>query len=199
MVKSILKKDFLTMLFSTFALLTSNTYMRKIFLCLAAIACSAAAHAQFGIKGGFNFANFRGDNADGFNVLTSYHIGGLYEARIADFLSFQPELLYSEQGGKKDEQKYKLGYFNVPLLLKVYPTDGFNVHVGPQLGMLINESRNFKPYDSQTFDFSLAAGIEFFVTDGIFLQARYVSGTKKVADRADIKNTVVQASVGIQF
>lgn len=173
--------------------------MKKILITMAAVVCSVAAHAQFGIKGGFNFANFRGDNADGFNVLTSYHIGAVYENSFGKYLAFQPELLYSVQGAKADGDKIKLGYFNVPLMIKVYPTEGFNIQAGPQFGMLINESDNFKSSDSQTFDFALAAGIEFYVTDNIYLQARYVSGTKNVSGNSEIKNSVVQASVGVMF
>lgn len=166
---------------------------------MAAVAFSMTAHAQFGAKVGFNFTNFRGDSSDHFNVLTSYHVGALYENHFGKHISLQPELLYSVQGAKIDDEKIKLGYFNVPLMVKIYPTSGFNIQAGPQFGMLINESDNFKPYNSETFDFSLAAGIEFFATDTIFLQARYVSGTKNVSGNTDIKNAVVQASVGIMF
>lgn len=175
--------------------------MKKLLLTAAALTCGFMMHAQFGIKGGFNFANFRGDGADGFNVLTSYHIGATYESRIArsKHFSIQPEFIYSRQGAKFDDKKIELGYFNVPVLLKIYPTNGFNIHLGPQFGMLINESKNFKAYDSQTFDFGLAAGVEIFATDNIFLQARYISGTKNVSDHVEIKNSLVQASVGIRF
>jgi len=191
----------LTVLFFIFALLIEHIYMKKFLLTAAALTCGLAMHAQFGIKGGFNFANFRGDDAKGFNVLTSYHIGASYESHIgrSKHFSIQPELIYSRQGAKVDDNKIELGYFNVPVLLKIYPTSGFNIHLGPQFGMLINESRNFKAYDSQTFDFGLAAGLEIFATDNIFLQARYISGTKNVSGYADIKNSLVQASVGIQF
>lgn len=175
--------------------------MKKNLLSAALLAGCFTASAQFGIKGGFNFSNFRGNGDKGFNVLTSYHIGASYESYIArsKYFAIQPELIYSRQGAKTDTQKFELGYFNVPVMLKIYPTDGFNIHFGPQFGMLINESRNFKAYDSQTFDFSLAAGLEIFATDNIFLQARYVSGTKNVSGVTEIKNTVVQASVGVQF
>ncbi|MFP9100603.1 porin family protein [Flavobacterium sp. RHBU_24] len=172
--------------------------MKKI-VTIAALAFVCGMQAQFGVKAGFNFANFRGDAADDFNVLTTWHAGVVYENEITSHFSFQPELLYSVSGAKKDDTEYKLGYFSVPLMLKVYPTGGFNIQAGPQLGMLINESDNFDGLDSETFDFGLAAGLEFFLTNNLFIQARYYSGTKKVSADADLKNTVVSASLGLMF
>ena len=199
MVKSILKLTYLTRLFFIFASLTNSNYMKKILLTVAALVCIASMQAQFGVKAGFNFANFRGDAADDFNVLTAWHAGVVYEAEITSHFSFQPELLYSVAGAKNDDTEYKLGYFSVPLMLKLYPTSGFNIQAGPQLGMLVNESDNFDGFDSETFDFGLTAGLEFFITNNLFIQARYYSGSKKVSSHADIKNTNVSASLGLMF
>lgn len=173
--------------------------MKKILLTVAALAFAASMHAQFGVKAGLNFSNFRGDAADDFNVLTAWHAGVVYEAEIAKNFSFQPELLYSVAGAKNDDRKYQLNYFSVPLMLKLYPTEGFNIQAGPQLGMLVSESDNFDALDSETFDFGIAAGLEFFVSNNVFIQARYYSGTQKVSAHADIKNTTVSASLGIMF
>lgn len=173
--------------------------MNKLLLTVAALACSFAMQAQFGIKGGVNFSNFRGDAADNFNVSTNWHLGVVYENEITSYLSFQPELLYSVMGAKNDDHTYKLGYFSVPLMLKIYPTESFNIQLGPQLGMLVNESDNFKAYDSQTFDFGLAAGLEFFLSNNLFIQARYYSGSKRVAEHIELKNTNVSASLGLMF
>ena len=173
--------------------------MNKFLLTIAALASTFAMQAQFGIKGGLNFSNFRGDASDEFNVSTNWHLGVLYEAEITSRFSFQPELLYSVMGAENDDRDYKLGYFSVPLMLKLYPTDGFNIQVGPQLGMLVNESDNFDGFDSETFDFGLAAGLEFFLTNNLFIQARYYSGSKRVSENVDLKNTAVTASIGLMF
>jgi len=173
--------------------------MKKVFLILAFTLGCTAMQAQWGIKGGFNFANLRGDYTDDLNVLTAWHLGLVYEAQIASGFSIQPELLYSVQGAKLRDNEFKLNYFSVPLMLKLYPTDDFNIQVGPQLGMLVSESDNFTPFKSETFDFGIAAGLEFFVTDGFFIQARYYAGGKDVSSNTDLKNTVVSASLGYMF
>jgi len=174
--------------------------MKKFLLAACFTLCSfTAINAQFGIKGGFNFANLSGDSSNDFNVLTSYHIGGLYEARILEHLSLQPELLYSVQGAKVRDNEIKLNYFTVPVMLKVYVTGNLNIQAGPQFGMLLSESDNFAPYKSETFDFGFAGGLEFFITEGLFAQARYYTGTKEVAENARLKNNVVSLSLGYIF
>ena len=173
--------------------------MKKILLTMLLALAGFTMQAQFGIKGGFNFSNLKGDGADNFNVLTNWHIGGLYEIRANNIISFQPELIYSVQGAKLRNDEYKLNYFNVPLMLKVYVTDGFNLQAGPQFGMLLSESDNFSRFKSETFDFGITGGLEFFLTDGLFIQARYYHGTKDVTERSDLKNTVVSASLGFIF
>jgi hypothetical protein len=173
----------------------------KNFLIAAAIAlCGVAdANAQFGIKGGLNFANLKGDADENFNVLTNFHIGGLYEARIFDHVYVQPELLYSVQGAKVSDEEVKLNYFTVPVLLKIYLNGNFNIQVGPQVSMLLSESDNFRPYQSETFDFGFTGGLEFFITDGFFIQARYYAGSNEISGNTDLKNRVVSASLGFVF
>lgn len=174
--------------------------MKKFLFAAAFILCGfASVHAQFGIKGGLNFANLKGNSTEDFNVLTSFHVGALYEAYIFDHVYVQPEFLYSVQGAKVNDEEIKLNYFTVPVLLKVYLTGDLNLQVGPQMAMLINESDNFEPYKSETFDFGFTVGIEFFVSSGIFIQARYYGGTTEVSGVSNLKNNVVSASLGFVF
>ena len=175
--------------------------MKRFLLATAFAFCGICnVNAQsFGIKAGFNFANLTGDSATDFNVLTSFHIGALYEGRIFDHVMFQPELLYSVQGAKVQDEEVKLNYFTVPLLLKIYLNGDLNIQAGPQFGMLIGESKNFAPYKSETFDFGFTGGIEFFLTEGLFTQARYYGGTKNVAENSKLKNNVVSLSLGYIF
>jgi len=180
-----------------------NKHMKKLLLAAAlALGCYGANAQSWGIKGGVNFANLTGDGDGNLNVLTSFHAGLLYEIHVVDIFSIQPELLYSVQGAKikgGSDNEIKLNYFSVPVVAKLYLTDGFNIQAGPQFGMLLSESDNFKSYNSNTFDFGVAAGLEFFITDGLFAQARYYAGTQEVAQNADLKNTTVQVSLGFIF
>lgn len=160
----------------------------------------STSNAQaFGIKGGLNFANFNGDDAGEFNVLTSFHAGLVAEMRIIDAIAIQPELLYSVQGSDTKDENYKLNYITLPVVLKVYFTDSFNLQAGPQLGLLISESDNFTAFESNTFDMGLAGGAEFFFADSFSVQARYIAGIVEVSNKVDIKNSVVQLSVCYMF
>jgi len=176
--------------------------MKKILLTALLILGGFSAQAQWGIKGGLNFANLKGDSDGNLNVLTQFHIGAVYEISVIDPFSIQPELLYSVQGAKVKGtygDDIKLNYFSVPVMAKIYLTDGFNIHGGPQFGMLLSESDSFSPYNSKTFDFGFAGGLEFFVTDGLFIQGRYYGGTNKISGNTDLKNTTVQLSLGYMF
>lgn len=173
--------------------------MNKIVAATLFVFLSCTVQAQFGIKAGLNFANLKGNADADFNTLTNFHIGGVYEVSIFDHLSLQPELVYSVQGAKVDDEELKLNYFNVPVLLKFYLNDGFNIHAGPQMGMLLSESDYFERFDTNTFDFGFTGGLEFFISDGLFAQARYYAGTNQVIDNPDLKNTMIQVSLGYVF
>ncbi|KAF2518519.1 porin family protein [Flavobacterium salilacus subsp. salilacus] len=175
--------------------------MKKLLLAaFVFIGSYTAVNAQaFGLKAGLNFANFSGNDADDFNVLTSFHAGLVAEMHLMDALSVQPEFLYSVQGAKTKEENYKLNYLNLPVMLKLYFTDSFNIHAGPQVGLLISESDNFDTFESNTYDLGFAGGVEFFFADNFSAQARYNVGTSKVSDNAELKNSVLQLSLCYMF
>lgn len=157
------------------------------------------AYSQTGIKAGVNFAGLRGNDSDGFKNITNFHIGFVSETSIFDNLSLQAELLYSGQGAEADNTEYKLNYINVPLLAKFYLNDNFNIQIGPQAGVVILHTDDFKPADPEGFDFGFAGGVEFMTTEGLFVQGRYNWGTLSVIKDYDIKNSVIQLSVGYMF
>lgn len=175
--------------------------MKRLFLLASLIlGCIGAAQAQsYGIKAGVNFASFRGDNADDFNVLTGFHVGAVAELQIFDHLSVQPEFLYSTQGAKTKTTDYEMSYLTLPVVAKIYFTDSFNIQAGPQFGLLINESDSVEGLESNTYDFGVVGGMEFFISDGFFVNARYNAGLSRLSDNLDLKNSVVQISVGYIF
>lgn len=176
--------------------------MNKIFLLLILVFISGAAQAQsFGIKAGLNFSNLTGNDANNFKGLSSFHVGVLKEFIILKKLSFQPELLFSTQGVRVEEMDddYKLNYFTLPLLVKLYINDSFSLHAGPQLGLLVGQTKNVLPIDGKTFEYGIAGGLEYTITGGLFIQGRYIRGTSKINDDTDLKNSVVQLSLGYFF
>ncbi len=66
--------------------------------------------------------------------------------RPSKHIAIQPELVYSQQGSDNKipvgggitlENKTKLSYLNLPILVKIYLGDVFNIQLGPQFGLLL--------------------------------------------------------------
>ncbi|MBP6127860.1 porin family protein [Flavobacterium sp.] len=126
-----------------------------------------------------------------------------------------------------EESKTKLNYLNIPVLAKYYIADKFAVLAGPQFGILMSAKEDYDVsetysgitdsysesvdvknfYKSLSLSFNLGASYSF--TDNLFVDARYNLGlssiTKNYTDEfgdsysSDIKNNVIQLSVGYKF
>jgi hypothetical protein len=164
--------------------------------------------AQFGVKGGINYANFTGTSFKT-DAITSFHLGLVAEIKLLDKVALQPELIYSTQGysipGKTvagiviEDFQNELGYLSIPVLAKIYINDTFSIEAGPQASFLLSEKNKFDLENTKTFDFSLAAGLGVKITKRIFIQGRYLLGLSEVSKNADAKNSVVQVSAGLMF
>lgn len=180
--------------------------MKKTFLIAAtlfAISFSAQAQlAKLGIKGGLNYANINGPEIQT-DAITSYHVGLVAELKLTDKFSVQPELLYSTQGATYKnvvtEFKNELGYLAVPVLAKIYLNNTISLEAGPQASFLLSERNDFNVKDSNTFDFSVNAGLGVKLTENFFLQGRYNLGLTDVSKDAKSRNSVVQVSAGFFF
>ncbi|WP_294822422.1 porin family protein [uncultured Flavobacterium sp.] len=172
---------------------------RLIVLAAALLMCPLVQAQTYGIKGGVNFANLRGDDADRFDGITNFHVGALMEFYIFDRVTLQPELLYSAQGAEIKDEKYKLNYVTLPVMLEFDIDGSLSVHAGPQFSLVASESSDVLPEDAENYDFGIAAGLEYGITDGLFIQGRYVWGQKQVFEDDDIMNSVIQLSLGFYF
>jgi hypothetical protein len=195
---------------------------------LLTLALAPKAHAQFGVKGGVNFAQLQGRSGEDASYKTFYHVGILYQAHIIGPLSIQPEVQYSVQGsdlkGAFTDYETKLHYFTVPVLAKVNLGPVF-VEAGPQFGYLVSANQNGKVQVSSTngsasygqvdqtatdnykrADFSLAAGAGLKFS-ALSIGARYVAGLNDINDVKNLsgvndprlKNRVFQLYAAIQF
>lgn len=125
--------------------------MKKIalFLLLFVAFQVSAQEFHFIPKIGLNFAtmsNFEGSMKPGLNI------GVAGEVMMTDHFAIEPGLFYSMQGVKTDvggyNMKVKNDYLNIPILLKGYVYEGFNLFAGPQLGFKV--SSKIKISDSGT-------------------------------------------------
>ena len=106
--------------------------------------------------------------------------GGIFtEFLLNNNFAIQPEFLYSMQGAKLKNPKgfssykvsFRINYFNLPLMVKYYFTDGFSFELGPQLGSLfiakskvesdgLYVTENYKS-TIKKFDFALNLGVSY--------------------------------------
>ncbi|WP_367182742.1 porin family protein [uncultured Christiangramia sp.] len=176
---------------------------------------------SFGVKGGVNFSTVTGDYFKDPSHRTAFNVGVLAEIPVANRLSIQPEVLYSAQGYDfasidednifdiDDNIEYQLDYIQVPVLAKVYVTDGLSVQAGPSFNFNVNEEIDYSPTENggdieledQVKDFEIggAAGLEYKLNSGFFIQGRYTYGFTEVFDGSDAHNSVWQAGIGYQF
>ena len=183
--------------------------MKKVFLLIVAVASFATIQAQtkFGIKAGANLANFSGD-VDGNKMKIGFNAGGFAKIGLTESLSLQPELVFSAQGAKfedeGEEAKYKLNYLNVPILVQYNFKGGFYAETGPQIGFLMSakaEDVDVKDaFKSTDFAWSIGAG---FLTQANFgFNARFNLGLANIledSDDAKVKNSVIQIGVFYAF
>jgi hypothetical protein len=167
---------------------------------------SQAQLLQFGIKGGVNFANYTGGDVSDvdFKTITSYHAGMVMELKVFENFAIQPELLYSTQGseleGLSDQVKNELGYLSIPVLAKFYLTSNeLSLELGPQASFLVSERNEVDANDTNSFEFGIAGGLSYKITKSIFLSGRYVAGLTEAKKDADVKNSLIQFSVGYMF
>ncbi|QCR25184.1 porin family protein [Pontibacter sp. SGAir0037] len=138
--------------------------MKKLLLFIFVVAAAYTAQAQstFGIRGGANLSNLSGDLRDEsqFNNKAGFHAGiTMNFGIISDFLSIQPEVLYSNKGFKLADEEYtdillgnvrrtgkvNYNYLDVPVLAKI-KAGPLYFEAGPQASYLINVNNK-----SQTF------------------------------------------------
>ncbi|WP_438966623.1 porin family protein [Flavobacterium sp.] len=165
--------------------------------------------AHIGIKGGVNFSNMYTEDVDDNNVLTSFNAGLYANLPVTNFISIQPEFLFSRKGSEltynnalaDGTAKFKLNYIEVPVLLKLNLTRNLNIHAGPYFAYLIdaqvtnetasgnfNFEDNFNNDDFNKFDAGIAvgAGLDF---DMIGIGARYNYGLSTVGKERTFAGT----------
>ena len=130
----------------------------------------------FGVKGGYNYNNLRGDAISGINRdgMSGFHAGVYGQYGFNSFSSVQVELLYSRQGFGADliptgtttrkTFSYKMDYVSLPVLYVGNFTDNLSFHIGPQASLLLNANNGNSLALSEngfhSLDYGGAAGLE---------------------------------------
>jgi Outer membrane protein beta-barrel domain len=115
---------------------------------------------------------------------TGINFGFVMTVPIVSKLSFQPEYLFSQTGGKvkNADTTYKFNYLSLPLFLKLQVHEKFALMAGPQFDILIHAKRNVNggssdiTHDTEERGIDGVAGIEFRVINSLVISARYIYG-----------------------
>ena len=182
--------------------------MKKLIVFFTTALIALTVNAQWGIKGGANFADLTGSGAQGSKMLVAFYGGFFYNARINEMFSLQPELVYSSQGAKVEasDEKLKLNYLNLTPLVRYNNKSGFFAGTGPQLGLLLSARAkagsttvDVKNLFKST-DFSWAFALGYEMETGFGFYGRYNLGISNIDDTNSgetLKNSVIQ--VGIRY
>ena len=188
------------------------------FILAFAATSSAQSGATFGAKVGVNFANLSFDGADAPDTSsrTGLVAGVFSTVPVSGRFSFQPVLLFSQQGSKVsddiDEGTFKLDYVNVPLLGNIALSNSgdtaFSLLVGPQIGFRTGAEADGDggtvslKDETEKMDFALVGGVAATIRNFV-VDARYAHGLRNIAKEVDgdetVKNRVFTISVGILF
>jgi hypothetical protein len=178
---------------------------------------AAGTYAQgfhLGIKGGTNIYKIDGRSFDE-QFKYGYSLGGFAEINFSKHFGIQPEVMWNQANARTADnigtvvdgattQNITLNYLSIPLLLNIRPTKVLSILVGPQYGILINESDNLFNNGKNAFkkgDFSMVGGVQLNLT-WFKVGARYFVGLNDIKDvTADDKwkNQGLQLYVGIRI
>lgn len=180
--------------------------MKRVSLLALAVCLFTISQAQIriGARAGLNLSNIVGTETEGWKSKAGIFIGGLVEVPVVDRFSVQPELYYSMEGAKWEDEdggKTSLNYIKIPVLAKYTFANGIYGETGPQIGFLVNatdkwdgEKEDIMEFLKKT-EFSWAIGAGYYVTPAIGVHIRYNAGFSKFYESE--KNSVFQ--IGVQY
>ncbi|WP_069131909.1 porin family protein [Rhodohalobacter halophilus] len=190
------------------------TIITFVLMTLLSFQANAQDAVKTGAKGGLNFATM----SDGYDSRTGFVVGGFAKFGIPDSpLSIQPEIMYSQQGGKVDNNEVRIDYLQIPVLFKFAMNQNTtvepNLFAGPYAGLrllaeqdggtggLFGGSTNIESQTEQVdYGLSFGGGVDIEVGNSIFtMDARYNFGLANAFTDRDGKHRVFAITFGISL
>jgi len=173
-----------------------------------------AQDIRFGVKGGLNLANYRGEDNGGLFKVGAY--AGLFASyQFTDIISVQTELVYSQQGSRDhvdgESVTISLDYLILPVLLQftLRNYEQFKFVLGPQVGYLLDSKVEYETktvHDQsafEDFDYGAIVGMEYEASDHFLVNARYYLGLSEFYNQPEVdssaKNSVISIGIAYQF
>ncbi len=204
--------------------------MKKVLLLSFLMFSFSQLQAQYiGIRAGYNNSTLSGEVSSGASVnnRSGIYAGITLEFPFSKFFSFQAEGIYSRIGARINSPSagmanLKLDYLSVPALAKINIYKGLSLHAGPQFNFLLNnadfsfeKNGNFTVVSQRamdTFDMSLAMGLNYKTNIGWCFEIRFVQGLTNILEPSEttltnigfspdynFKNTVLCIGIGYVF
>jgi hypothetical protein len=136
-----------------------------------------------GFRGGANISKLTNANLDS---KVNAFFGMFYQVKVSDFYALQPEIGYSNQGGKtKNSDNVYVEYLTLGFTNKLFlsPNMGFYMLVAPGFDLDIDDTpfglinrNNDEGNDATFIDFSLSFGLGIEFKNGLAIEARYKQG-----------------------
>jgi opacity protein-like surface antigen len=175
----------------------------KNYLCALVCVCFAticmSQETVYGVRGALNISNLDFDPDATFENKhrNGFAFGGFVDFGLTEDLSVLTELQWSAEGGKAES--LRADYIQLPILLRFTISDRIILGAGPQIAL-----KTWEKEDAfSTFTFSGVAGVEYMLTDELFLDARFSYGISNVLDEDltddSAKNHVLQFGFGIKI
>ncbi len=168
--------------------------------CILTLSLGFAQDTDFGVRAGFNISNLDFDPDATFvnQHRNGFAFAGFGDFGISDNFSVLVELQYSAEGGKADD--LRADYLQIPILARLGIGDKIKIGVGPMVSL-----KTWKDQDAfSTFTFSGVGGLEYMITDELFVDARVHYGLSNILDEdsngdIEAQNTTFQFGVGIKL
>jgi hypothetical protein len=182
-----------------------------------ALLISNLIFAQFhlGIKGGANIVKIDGKSfKEQFRY--GYNVGGFAEIGLGKKFTLIPGVDFNQYSTTLDssyksiyqnvinsqQSKVKLNYLSIPVMLDYKFIGPIHLQAGPQVGILMDQNKNFLQNGSEAFktgDFAMAFGAQVKLAS-FRVTGRYLIGLSNINDidnQDKWKNQVIQLSFGI--
>jgi hypothetical protein len=143
-----------------------------------------------------------------------FHAGVYGAVFFLDKLAAQLEIMFSQKGSKWTDPyfsgKDKLGYIDIPVLVRFQLIDRVNIHAGPQFSFLACAKQipdDMDSYDAMDYykktDMGVVAGAEVNLTSKLYIAVRFVEGLSVTTEPTyyidEWKNRVVQLSLSFSI
>lgn len=167
---------------------------KSLFIALLCLGTFIASQAQVsfspGLRGGANFSKITQTES---SFKTDFYIGGYGALKLGRLYTLQPEITYSNQGGKDIEihsynyntnqstvsiETITISYVSIGIINKFNFNDQVNFHLGP----LIDIQTGRHIYSNSELDLSFTAGLGYNITNNLALEGRIKKGLVDVFD-----------------